>query len=98
MKKKFAYMVIGNQYNPLEHKAVFKDPNIETYIFTVRDFQEAKERILLCVEEGFGVVELCGGFGEEKAIELIKLTDNKIGIAYAVNFPEQNEIFNKFFS
>lgn len=97
MKKKFAYMVVGPHYTPDKHKALFEDENIETYIFTVRDFEEAKKRALLCVEEGFGVIELCGGFGEERAIELIELTENKIGISYSVHFSEQNDIFNKFF-
>lgn len=97
MKKKFAYMIIGPHYEPPKHKAIFEDERIETYIFTVRDFEEAKERILLCVQEGFGVVELCGGFGAEKAKELIELSQNKIGISYAVHFTEQEHIFAKFF-
>ena len=51
----------------------------------------------MCVKEGFGVVELCGGFGVEKARELIELSENKIGISYAVHFSEQDDMFAKFF-
>ena len=43
-------------------------------------------------------VEGCGAFGEEKARELITLTEGKLAIGFSVHFPEQDDLFNRFFS
>ena len=98
MKKKFACVFMGSGYLPDVHKAQFETPSGITFIFTVRDFQEACDLLLSLQKEGVGVVELCGAFGEENAQKLIELTNNTIAIGYVVHKPEQDSLFEKFFS
>lgn len=96
--KKFAYIIMGAQYTPDTQQARFETTNSATYIFTVRNFSEAQERALICLSEGFGVIELCGAFGETHARELVELTKNKMGIGFVINLPEQEELFHAFFN
>ena len=96
--KKFAYIIMGPGYDPDTQRALFETPGGLTAIFTVRNFAEAKTRLLKCRDEGFGVVELCGAFGEERARELIELTENKLGIGFVVHLATQNKLFDSFFS
>lgn len=98
MKKKFAYILMGNHYNPDEHKAVFETDNQITYIFTVKNLKEAIIKAKKLKEEKIGIIELCGAFGEEGANRIIEATDNEIGIGYVVNKEEQEPIFSSFFS
>jgi hypothetical protein len=98
MKKKFAYFLLGSSFSPEEHTAVFETGGGLTYIFTVRDFDEARQRAARCLEEGFGIIELCGAFGEKLARELIEVTEGRIGIGFVKNLPEQRELFANFFS
>lgn len=88
---------MGAQYIPETQHACFETKSSATYIFTVRNFNEARERALKCFNEGFGVIELCGAFGETRARELAELTENKMGIGFVINLPEQEELFHAFF-
>lgn len=97
MKKKFAFILMGNAYNPDEHQACFEKDTMSTHIFTVRNFEEACAKLKELEKEGYGAVELCGAFGPEKAKQLIDLTDNKIAIGYVVHNAEQDALFNAFF-
>lgn len=97
MKKKFASILMGGGYRT-EHQAVFEVEGCDTYIYTVQDFEAAKELVKRLYAEGFGAIELCGAFGEEKARELIALTEGKLAIGFSVHFPEQDDLFNRFFS
>lgn len=98
MKKKFAFLLMGNHYDPEVHQACFETENQITYVFTVRDFKEACETLSALEKDGVGAVELCGAFGEEKAQRLIELTNNKIAIGYVTHNPEQDHLFSSFFS
>ncbi len=98
MKKKYAFLLMGSHYNPEEHKACFETEKQITYIFTVRSFQEACQKLSLLEGEGVGAIELCGAFGEENAQKMIELTHNKIAIGYATHKSEQDNLFFNFFS
>lgn len=97
MKKKYAFLLMGRQYNPEEHQARFETKNVINYIYTVRSFDEAYEKIKELEKEGVGAVELCGAFGPERAQKMIDMTDNKIAIGYVNNKPEQDDLVKKFF-
>lgn len=96
--KKFAYIVMGPSYQPKKHQATYITGGLTTSFFAVRDFEEAKERVKWCYNEGYKVLELCGAFGRQGAEELIALTDGEVGIGYVVHSPEQDKIFEQFFS
>ena len=88
---------MGPHYDPQLHQAGFETGNQLTSIFTVRSFEEARKRVISCAEEGYGVIELCGAFGKERARELIDLTGGRVGIGFVEHLPEQDEIFGSFF-
>ncbi len=41
MKKKYAFLLMGNQYDILKHKAEFETESQISYIFTVKNLEEA---------------------------------------------------------
>jgi len=91
--KKFAYILMGSDNETAEIRTKFA----EIFIFTVKNLQEAKEKVINLWQDGYGAIELCGAFGRNFALELISLTNNEVVIGYVVNEPEQNEIIKKFF-
>ena len=89
---------MGEHYNPQEHTAYFETQNQISYIFTVRNFEEACEKLSFLENEGVGAIELCGAFGEKNAQRMIELTNNRIAIGYVTHKPEQDSLFASFFS
>ena len=96
-KPKFAFLLMGAKYDKEMHKACFEMDNKDTYIIAVNNFEEACEKVRQLVEEGFGALELCGAFGEEKTRELIKISEGKIAIGYVTHFSSEDDKFIKFF-
>jgi len=94
--KKFAYIMMGGSFTPKEHTTEFYT-QIKIGIYTVRNPNEAREKILELKADGFGAIELCGAFSREFALELIALTNNEVAIGYSIHEPEQDELFRKFF-
>ena len=94
--KTFAYILMDTHTNPAIHKTEFNTKFVNISICTVRNFEEAKEKIVNLWQEGYGAIELCGAFGRSRAQELISLTNNEIAIGYVTNEPEQNELVAKF--
>jgi len=94
--KKFAHILMRESFIPEKHTAEF-DAGIKFCIYTVRNPQEAREKVLELKREGFGVIELCGAFHRDFVLELIALTEGEIGIGYSVNEPEQEMLFARFF-
>jgi len=97
LKKKFAFILMGNHYTPEVHKAVFETENQVTYICTIKSFNEMEEKIKYLMGEGVGAIELCGAFGKEKADEVVKMTDNKVAVGYIIHDPSLDPLFKKFF-
>lgn len=98
MKKKFAFLLMGPHFDPSVHQAAFETEKQISCIFTVKNFDEACDKLLALEKEGVGAVELCGAFGEAGAQKLIDLTHNKIAIGYVTHKPEQDALFAAFFS
>lgn len=96
--KKYAFLLMGSQFAPEEHNAHFETEQQVSSIFTVKSLEEAGTLLLRLAAEGYGAVELCGAFGEEAARKLIALTHNRIAVGYSVHLPEQNVLFDEFFS
>ncbi len=98
MKKKFAFLLMGEHYDPKIHHAAFETARQTTYIYTVRNYDEAVKKVLELVAEGVGAIELCGAFGQEKAVEMAELTGNRIAIGYVTHHPDMDEAIAGFFS
>ena len=97
MKKKFAFLLMGTHYDPQTDRASFETPKQVTYIYTVKDPQEAYAKVAELKEAGVGAIELCGAFGEGMARRIIDMTEGKIAVGFVVHLPEQDEIFARFF-
>ena len=95
--KKFAFILMGPQYDMEKHQSAYETPGHLTSIFTVNTFEDARKRALQCREEGYGCIELCGAFGEEKTREIIELTGGQMAVGYVIHLPEQDELFERFF-
>lgn len=98
MKKKYAFLLMGSHYDPEKHQTQFETKNQITYIFTVKNMEEALRCAAFCLKEGVGVIELCGAFGKDGAEKIIKTTQNKIAVAYVIHNSDQDSLFDKFFS
>ena len=96
--KKFAYILMGASLDTNNHIAEFDAGFTKICIHSVRSVEEAKEKVIGLWHEGFGVIELCGAFGRDLAIELMHLTNNEVAIGYVIHEPEQDELFAQFFS
>lgn len=95
--KKFAFILMGPAYNPEKHQCCFQKENSETHIYTVRNFDEAREKVIALYKDGYGAIELCGAFGKERAEEFTELTNHEVAIGYVVHEPELDDLFKNFF-
>ncbi len=98
MKKKYAYLLMGPNYDPRHHRAEIETEQRIGLIRTVRDFAEACAVADALIEEGVEIIELCGAFGEAGARDLIAHTGGRVGIGYVVHLPEQDGLFSAFFA
>ena len=94
--KKFAFLLMGD-YDPIMHQAMFETDSKTTCIFTVRNYEQAKAKVLGLKQEGFGAIELCGAFGPERARELFELLGGTVAVGYVTHDPAQDELFRNFF-
>ena len=103
MEKKYAFLLMGSDYDPETDQAVFIKKagsgggESGTYLYTVRDFEEACRLAVKLKEEGFGAIELCGAFGKEKAEQITQLTGNTVAVGYVIHEPELDPLFQAFF-
>lgn len=97
MKKHYAFLLMGDHYNPEIHQFHFETAKDIVSLRTVRNFEEAKAVTLDLYKAGVGAIEICGAFGQDKAKILVGLTNNEVAIGYVVHDKELDGIFAKFF-
>ena len=98
MKKKFAFILMGEHYTPEEHQVCFETGKQLTYIYTVNCFEEAEKLVVSLAEEGFGAIEVCGAFGEELAKKMYEATGCKVPVGYVTTPQDQFEKALAFWS
>ena len=97
-KKQFAFLLMGEQYDPARHLARFETSRQVTSIYTVRSLKEAESLVKRLEAEGVGAIELCGAFGEAGAAELTRLTGGRIAVGYVTHAPEMTSLVEAFFT
>lgn len=97
MKKQYAFLLMGDHYNPDVHQSRFETDRDITIFRTVRNFDEAVAVAAALKDEGVGAIELCGAFSPEQARELTAATDREVTIGYVVHDKELDDLFAKFF-
>lgn len=96
--KQFAYILLGPVYQPDKDQAEFTAGNTRHLIRTASSFEEAKALVLQLIKSGVGAIELCGAFGQQRARELMELTDCQVSISYAIHEPEVEKANQAFFA
>ena len=97
MKKQYAFMLMGDQYDPSAHQCRFETDRDVVILRTVRNFDEAKAVVVELQNNGVGAIELCGAFGPELAKELAGATRNEVAIGYVVHDKSLDSLFERFF-
>lgn len=92
---KFAYIIMDKIFDSKKDRAYIHN-NI-SQIIGVSNMEEACKAAEELQKEGIDCIELCGGFGEEGARKIIKATNNKIAVGFAVHLEEQDNIYKKLF-
>ena len=75
MSKKYAFLLMGKDFNPQRDHACFSAGGVDSYIITVRSPEEAVKKARELADEGFGALEVCGAFGENLAREMYQAAD-----------------------
>lgn len=96
-KKKYAFLLMGEDLVPAMHHAVFETEKYIYYICTVKNAEEAKTRARILYEGGVRAIELCGAFGSGLAREISELTNGEVATGYVVHEKEQDSLFAQFF-
>ena len=98
MSKKYAFLLMGNSFDPQRDQACFHADGVDSYIITVRSPQEAVEKAKELADQGFGALEVCGAFGEKLAWEMYQAAGKRLTVSYVVCPKEQEEANLRFWS
>lgn len=98
MERKFAFILMGEHYDPQVHKVDFKTAGQISSIRTVCNFDQALALMDTLRQDGYGAVEVCGAFGPDRAQKLIERSNGEIAVGFVTHFPEQDTLFDAFFS
>ena len=96
MSKKYAFLLMGKDFNPQRDHACFSAGGVDSYIITVRSPEEAVKKARELADEGFGALEVCGAFGENLAREMYQAADRRLTVSYVVCPKDQEEASLQF--
>lgn len=96
MKKKWAMMIMNPLYDPEKDQTRLDTSDNETHILTVRNPEEAVAKAVELADAGFGVIEVCGAFGEALARKMYDAADHRLTVSYVVCPPDQLEATLRF--
>ena len=97
-KKKWAMVIMGEDYTPEKDNARINKAKKEGHILTVKNPDEAIELAKRLKEEGFGAIEVCGAFGEKNEKRMYEATDKTVPVCYVVTPEEELPQAIKFWS
>ncbi len=80
----YGFIVLAPGYHPDQHFHVMKSDIFETRVIGVSSIEQAKQAARTLAKDGVQVVELCGGFGEEAANDMIASLDLNIPMGYVM--------------
>ncbi|MDL2253058.1 DUF6506 family protein [Ruminococcaceae bacterium OttesenSCG-928-I18] len=87
----WAFLFLDKKLDPALHNHMMLSPGTVNRFMGVTSVQEGCETAKKLVENGCQLIELCGGFGEEGAKEVVKAIDDAVPVAYCVYFPGGEE-------
>lgn len=97
--KKFAHIIWGKpcNYQPEKDFHSFSTEYQTTTVVTVNSFEEAVEKAKAMIDQGYGLFELCGAFGDEFGKKFIEAIDGKAAVGYVCYQPEEKKKAEAFF-
>lgn len=94
----WAFIFKASGLNPDEHKSIIHSPDLKSVLVGVDSVQTGCEVAKELVDNGCKLVELCGGFGEAGAKEVVKAVSDRVPVAYCIYFPGGEERMQALFS
>ncbi len=91
MKWAFIYCGIGCSADLHHTELTYRDGNRNLHVYGVSSIDEGCALAKRLVDEGFLLLELCGGFGEEGCRKVIAATNNKVLVGYIAYLPENED-------
>ncbi|RLC95480.1 MAG: hypothetical protein DRI77_09980 [Chloroflexi bacterium] len=89
MALKEAFVFVAPDVDPEVHRQTVVTPQVELMAVAVNNYAEAVTVCKELVEEGFGAIELCGGFGHIGAAKVAEAVGDKaaVGVVRFDNHP-----------
>ena len=80
MALKAAFVFVAPDVDPEVHRQTVVTPQVELMAVAVNNYAEAVTVCKELVEEGFGAIELCGGFGHIGAAKVAEAVGDKVAV------------------
>lgn len=87
----YGFIVKAPGYTPEEHRQTMNSDQFQTTIVGVSTVEQACVEAVKLAEAGIQVVELCGGFGEEAAQEVIKAVAGRAPVGFVCFTKDQGD-------
>ncbi len=93
--RNYGFIVLAPDYNSEEQHAVFQNEFFRTEVMGVNSIEEAIDASRKLIAGGAQLIELCGGFGEEKANEVIASLETEIPVGFVGFSVQESEKLNR---
>lgn len=87
----YGFIILAPDYNPTKQHAILENEYFRTEVVGVNSVEEAVEVSRELISQGVQLIELCGGFGEEKANKVIDSLKSDIPIGFVGFSVKENE-------
>lgn len=94
----WAFIYISKGCDPEKHTSVIESPGCRTLIYGVDSIDAGHKLAKKIVDEGVKLIELCGGFGEKGAKEMIDKINGRVPVSYVTYFPGESERIRTIFN
>ena len=84
----YAFIIMAPDYSATKQHSVLENEHFRSEVIGVSSTDEAVTVARELISKGVQLIELCGGFGEEKATEVISRLDTQVPIGF-VGFTEK---------
>lgn len=88
--EKYGFIVLAPGYNPSQHNAMLESDEFRTEIICVQSIQQAITAAHKLISKKVQLIELCGGFGEESAKQIIDELQTDVPIGYVAFSKSEN--------
>lgn len=91
----YGFIVMAPDYNPSKQHTIMENEFFRTEVVGVSSVEEAINVSRKLISEGIQLIELCGGFGDEMANEVISALDSEVPIGFVGFSIKENDKLKK---